>query len=181
MFLKSGLTCFEPLARRVAIRIQGAPGYRRLAKRLKPDFTISEADADERAVIFKGYEPAVADCITVYVARRQQAIVGSVHLVRHPPQEEFPLAGQWFYSLEVWPLWRRMGLGEALLRKVLDQAKAENAPALFCLVFADAPAALKLYHKLGFKRVVVPGFEEQLEDEQRLSGRRRVVLCKSLD
>jgi ribosomal protein S18 acetylase RimI-like enzyme len=63
---------------------------------------------------------------------------------------------------------------------VIEQAKAENAPVLSCLVYEDYPAALNLYRKLGFEKIVVPGLEEQLEAERSLQGRRRVLFRKPL-
>jgi ribosomal protein S18 acetylase RimI-like enzyme len=177
--LKTVFSSFLTTARGAAKRIQAKPGYRSLASRLQPRFTIAIANRAERAKFFGDADLADSVSSTLYVARRKQSIVGFVHLVRHPP-EDFPVVGHWFSGLEVRLLWRRMGLGERLVRRVIDQAKAENASMLSCLVYEDNHAALNLYRKLGFEKAVIPGLEEQLEAERSLQGRRRVLFRKPL-
>jgi hypothetical protein len=44
------------------------------------------------------------------------------------------------------------------------------------LVYKDNRAALRMYAKLEFAKVTVPGLEKMLEDEEATSGRRRIVL-----
>jgi ribosomal protein S18 acetylase RimI-like enzyme len=73
-----------------------------------------------------------------------------------------------------------MGVGEALARRVIRQAKAEEAQELFLAVFEDSLPAMNLYRKLGFERVVLPGLEEELIAEGQREGRRRVTMRKVL-
>jgi len=73
-----------------------------------------------------------------------------------------------------------MGIGEALVQRVITKAEEEKAPELLCLVFDDNRAALNLYDKLGFQRAVLPALEEKLEAEMRAWGRRRVLMRKAL-
>lgn len=160
---------------------QRTQAYRTLANRLNQGFTIFIAGPNDLAEVYgKDAPPEIDSATTVFAARSRRAIIGLVYLVRHA-QEHYPYVGHWFFGLKVWPLWRRMGLGEALVRQVIEQAKEEKAPALFCLVFEDNRAALNLYAKLGFQRALLPALDEQLEEEIPLYGCRRVLLRKALD
>jgi ribosomal protein S18 acetylase RimI-like enzyme len=160
--------------------LQGTAAYRRLANRFRPGFTIMAAEAlDLKKLQAAGLADEHGPEVTIYVACGKQHILGFVYLVRHPP-ESFPYSGHYFYDLHVHPLWRRLGLGELLLQRVIDQCRLEKAPALFGLVFEDNRPALNLYGKLGFQRAVQPGLEAQLEEERRRFGRRRVLLRKAL-
>jgi ribosomal protein S18 acetylase RimI-like enzyme len=73
-----------------------------------------------------------------------------------------------------------MGIGEDLTCKVINQAVAEGAPELVLLVGEDNLSAIRLYAKLGFKKTVVPELQEQLEEERRAWGMRRVLMRKVL-
>jgi GNAT superfamily N-acetyltransferase len=159
---------------------QGTQAYRMLANRLHPDFTISVAGPRDLAAVYGEDPPPDLDsAITIFAARSRRGIIGFVCLVRHP-QEKYPYVGHWFSGLKVWPQWRRMGVGEALVQRVIGQAEEEKAPALFCLVFEDNRAALNLYAKLGFQRALLPALEVQLEEESQTWGSRRVLLRKVL-
>ena len=160
--------------------VQRAHVYQTLAQRLAPGFTISLAGPNDLAKIFGGEPPPdLKSNSTIFVARSRLSLIGYVLLVKHP-QENYPYVGHWFYGLWVSPLWRRLGIGEALLQQVIEQAEAEKASALFCLVFEDNRAALNLYDKLGFHIAVLPALEKELADEIRTYGRRRVLLRKAL-
>ncbi|MCI0478635.1 MAG: GNAT family N-acetyltransferase, partial [Anaerolineales bacterium] len=113
--------------------------------------------------------------VTNYVAKRGKHLFGFVQLVRHPP-EHFPYVGAWLFSLVVWGRYRGMGIGEALTRRVIEQARAEDARELRLLVFADNARAINLYRKLGFEFADAPEFTQVLDDEARQTGRRRVVM-----
>jgi GNAT superfamily N-acetyltransferase len=160
--------------------VQGTHAYRTLVGGLNPGFFISAAGPNDLAEVYgEDTTPDLETTTTLFIARHRHFIIGQVSLVRHP-QESYPYVGHWFYALRVFPLWRRMGVGEALVQIVIDRAKAEKAPELFCLVFDDNSPALNLYGKLGFQRVVLPAFEELLKEEMQVLGRRRVLLRKAL-
>jgi len=54
-------------------------------------------------------------------------------------------------NIAIHPDLRRQGLGEAVLRKVLDQVRNENAKFVYLEVRPSNAAAFALYKKLGFK------------------------------
>lgn len=122
---------------------------------------------------------ATSPGVTNYAARIWGNVVGFVQLVRHST-DDLPFTGHWLFSLQVWPLWRGLGIGEDLSRRVIEQAVAEGAKELFCLVRNDNYAAQNLYGKLGFESWIIPSIKEQLEKEWIAFGIRRVVLRKAL-
>ena len=92
----------------------------------------------------------------------------------------FPMSDTSSSARQVLPRWRGFGIGAALAQEVMDQAAREGAPELICLGFQDNSAALNLYGDLGFAPAIIPALEEQLEEEERTEGWRRVLLRKAL-
>jgi GNAT superfamily N-acetyltransferase len=158
-------------------KIQGLPAYRRLARKLRPAFIIAEVDREVQVPWSADPWPP-APGVTSYAARSRETVLGLVHLLRYPPGA-FPY-GYWLHNLRICPLCRRMGLGAALVQRVIDRARQENAPELFCLVTDDNLPALELYQRLGFRRAWYPPFEARQEQEKQSCGTRRFLLRKVL-
>jgi ribosomal protein S18 acetylase RimI-like enzyme len=167
-------------------RLQQTAAFRAWVKRFRPAYDIPEASARDLMTVYAWTDPSGervprprSPHVTDYVAKRGQEVIGFVQLVRHP-EAHFPYVGYWLFSLRVRTRYRGMGIGEALTRRVIDQAQAEGAKELFLNVFEDNRPALALYRKLGFERVALPVLEEEFAAEGQREGRRRVTLRRSL-
>lgn len=179
---------FWPLRPASAIlrRLQRLPLFRAWIKRFRPAYTIEEAIPSDLLAVQARLNPG-SDAlpqrqmpgVTNYVAKHGTQLLGFVQLVRHPP-EHFPYVGAWLSGHIVWGRYRGMGLGEALTRRVIEQAQSEGARELRLLVFADNTRAINLYRKLGFESADAPEFMQVLDGETGQSGRRRVVMRCSL-
>jgi ribosomal protein S18 acetylase RimI-like enzyme len=85
-------------------------------------------------------------------ARVSEELVGYGRLERSPADPaEFGVV-----ALTVLAVYRRKGLGEALLRALLRAAAAVGLPQVWLSVRPDNTAALCLYRKLGFVRDANP-------------------------
>ena len=175
---------------RVVRRLQRLSVFRVWVKRFRPAYTIQEASPSDLMTLHAWLSPGGEDALpasernanpylTTYVARSGADVLGFVSLLRHP-ETEFPHTGHWLYSLTVRTRYRRIGVGEALTRRVIEQARAESAPELLLYVFENNAPAIALYRKLGFERVVLPALEAELEADVQKYGRRRVPLRKPL-
>jgi len=160
--------------------------YRRLATYLSPEFIIREASPVDMAMIEAHFNPASSSPmpapspeVTNFIACRKNKVIGFVQLVRHEEDVLFG-SGHWLFSLYVWPLYRGRGIGEALSRRVMEQARMENARELSLLLYEDNQAACSMYEKLGFARVIIPELEKMLEEESKSFGRRRIVRRRML-
>ena len=58
--------------------------------------------------------------------------------------------GCWILGLWVLPLTRGRGIGETLIRHVIDTARERGEPGLYCHIVSTNAASLRLFHKLGF-------------------------------
>ena len=160
--------------------------YRRLAIGFRPEFMIREAYPADMVMVETHFNPgssipmqASSPDVTNFIACRKNRIIGFVQLVR-PDRGASHYSGYWLFTLYVWPLYRGLGIGEALSRRVMEQARMENARELSLLVYEDNRAASCMYKKLGFARVLVPELEKMLEEEKKSYGRRRIVLRRQL-
>ena len=170
----------------LAAKTQRTSAYRYLAGRFVRNIRIGEANDQERLLVHSWWNPGYSGTsvpssphTTDFVAKKGNRVVGYVQLVRR--SENFKSeAGHWLFGLLVRPLYRNMGIGEALSRKVIEQASQEGARELLLLVHEDNRNAVELYRKLGFERRKIEGLEESLEKERSATGRRRVVMGKLL-
>lgn len=101
-------------------------------------------------------DPWSADAITKDVTA-QEGIYVAVALIgdeRAGYAEYRSVAGEaQIYNIAVAPEFRRAGVGEALLRHLIEKAEAEGCSLVTLEVRAGNDAAMQLYKKLGFREV----------------------------
>ena len=130
------------------------------------------AVADLTAAVYLGggfsstdYEPALRDVArrareaTVLVARRAGQLLGAVTVAtRGGPWAEQAVRGDAVVRmLAVSPDARRSGVGEALMRSCLDEARTAGCTVVRLFSQADMTTAHRLYGRLGFVRA--PSFD----------------------
>ena len=96
-----------------------------------------------------------AQAITVLVAEDAETdeIIGTVYGVDHRHAFGDPANGSSLWCLAVAPQARHGGIGEALVRHLIEQFQARGCAFLDLSVMHDNEQAIALYEKLGFERV----------------------------
>ncbi len=94
---------------------------------------------------------------TYLVAEDEQtgAVIGTIMGVDHRMAFNDPESGASFWCLAVDPQASRPGVGEGLVRTIVERYKARQRAYLDLSVLHDSTAAIALYEKLGFRRVPV--------------------------
>jgi ribosomal protein S18 acetylase RimI-like enzyme len=82
------------------------------------------------------------------VADLDGQLVGTVSLY----ESDRPKNSIHLFALEVGPVWRRQGIGSALVQYVIDEARRRGRVRVYLEVRTDNPAR-RIYHRLGFRRV----------------------------
>jgi ribosomal protein S18 acetylase RimI-like enzyme len=113
------------------------------AEWLREHFTIEKEDA---RVLDDPNGRIIRRGGAILFARRKDAVVGTCALLRKR-DGVFELA-----KLGVAAGERRNGVGEALVRAVIERARAMGASALYLQTSPELKAANRLYRKLGFKK-----------------------------
>ncbi len=87
----------------------------------------------------------------ILVADLGGSIVGtvSVYVPGDPPRSMH------LFALDVGPEWRNRGVGGALVRHVVEEARSRRLRSVHLEVRVDNPAR-RLYHRIGFRRVGGP-------------------------
>lgn len=95
--------------------------------------------------------------ITVFVAESETSggIVGTVMGVDHKHAFDDPDAGSSLWCLAVDAQAAEPGIGEALVRRIIEHSQARGANWLDLSVLHDNKEAIALYEKLGFRRIPV--------------------------
>ena len=95
--------------------------------------------------------------ITTFIAEEDGTgtIIGTVMGVDHARAFDDPERGASLWCLAVGPQARAGGIGEALVRRVVEHFKARGSAYLDLSVLHDNEQAIALYDKLGFKRLPV--------------------------
>ncbi|MDD4650674.1 MAG: GNAT family N-acetyltransferase [Methanothrix sp.] len=170
----------------VLIKLQGAALYRKIAGKLGPEFSITQADGKDMEKVHEIWNPGgrLNSCkpdplVKNYVAKIDSEIVGFVQRVTHPPNHH-PYAGHWLFSLMVRVKARGMGIGESLCRHLIDVAREDGIEELLLLVYEDNSPAINLYRKLGFKLTKLPDLQSKLDEELLMTGRRRIIMYQRL-
>jgi|WetSurMetagenome_2_1015567.scaffolds.fasta_scaffold162974_2 ribosomal protein S18 acetylase RimI-like enzyme len=174
-------------AARFALRcMQAVPLYRFFGRRLAPPVLTLVADDNDLEAVHRRLNPFAPyqrqtpnPNVTNWVAKQGGKIIGFVQLIYHP-EDHFPWVGYWLFSLHVWGLYRGLGIGEALTRRVIEKAETQGVEELFLAVLEDNNRAMRLYRKLGFAPISLPALEPSFAAEKQQSGRRRIVMRKRL-
>ncbi len=93
--------------------------------------------------------------ITVFVAESETTggIIGTVMAIDHRKAFKDPQNGSSLWCLAVDPQATEPGIGEALVRRVIEHSQARGAEWLDLSVLHDNQDAIALYEKLGFRRI----------------------------
>jgi len=165
-------------------KLQHLSFYRRLAGLLKRGITIKEANEEGMRSFYRWVNPKKPIAIrrnpnvTNFVAKKAHKVIDFVQLVTHPNNNLY--SGWWLSSLSIKPIYRGMGIGEELTKAVIEKAKTHGAKELSLVVREDNKNAIGLYKKIGFKRKIKPGLEENLEKEAIKTGHRRILMSVNL-
>ncbi len=171
----------------IAVRwLQSRAIYRALGKRYAPRIEIVAAGAADLKAVHRYLSPG-EPCrmeephpnVTDWVAKAGAKVIGFAQCVHHS-EPHSPWAGYWLFSLTVWRRYRGLGIGEALIKCVIEYAGAQGAEQLFLAVFSDNGSAMCMYSKLGFEHITLPALEPGLAAEAHQFGRRRIIMCKRL-
>lgn len=102
--------------------------------------------ADQRAARIA--ELAEADGSLMVVAMSGEVMVGELSFSAHKPAR---MAHHGHFGIGIRSTWRGVGLGETMVRLLIDWASAHPKLEKVCLgVFAENEPAIALYRKLGF-------------------------------
>ncbi len=90
----------------------------------------------------------------------------------------FPFEGYWIHGFFVKPRFRRSGIGQLLIRQIIDRAAKENASCIFLLVRVTNKAAIYLYLKNNFRFTTVGAIENQVLSSQDAQSRQILMARK---
>lgn len=163
--------------------LQSRTLWRWVGRRLFHDIRITEASAFDLVYIHKRLNPGSPyaqsppdRAVTTLVATWHGRTLGFAQLECYPPSHA-PYVGYWIISLSaLHPLYRGLGIGEALCRAMLTIARDKGADKIFLGVKLKNHPAINLYRKLGFEQIRVPG----LDDQPEVGGQRRETLRISM-
>ena len=168
------------------LALQGTPLYRRAAAFLHPSYAIAVATSEDILAVHQwlspsgayGDQPVARTNGVDYVAKHSSRVIGFVQYV-HWDENIGPHAGDWLFSLFVRLSWRGVGVGEALCRRLLNDARAQGISDIRLIVDADNVPAVRLYHKLGFERQHLPALDALLA-EKSTAGRVEIIMGRRL-
>ena len=160
------------------------PTYRGSRRRPKGFFVrrlASEADAKAVNKIYaaRGMVPVSPDffwakrdsrSLTYFVAEEESSgeIIGTVTGVNHHKLFDDPERGSSLWCLAVDPAARQPGVGEVLVRHLAEYFQARGSASLDLSVLHDNDQAIRLYEKIGFRRLPVFAVKRKNPINERL-------------
>jgi len=168
-------------ASRALTTVQGVPAYRRAARRIAPPVVVSEASPADMTSLWRQMAscqagpPRAGPDVLRFAARLGGRVAGFADLV-HVPEERGAWAGDWLASLAVRARYRGLGVGQALVRRVVAEAEVRGIGELRLAVCEDDRRTIRLCRKLGFEPVVVAALEPVIREGRACDARRRVIM-----
>ncbi len=156
----------KPLAAALLCCVQRPKIYRFLAKRVIAQDFFYHLEAPE-------------DNSRFIVARKGNEVIGRTSISNFSPGE-FPFSGWRIYDLWVNWRYRRLGIGERLTKMSCDIAAQGQAREIKLLAFRDSKPAIRLYRKMGFRRISIPEIDKQLREEAERTRRERIIMAKDI-
>ena len=165
--------------------LQGISLYRLCGRRFAPPLSITTATQSENESYQQRFDSYLAyrrrspnPDVLHLVAKQGAKLYGFARLIHHP--EGHAWAGHWIFSLHVRGVYRGLGIGEMLIKHMIDKAREKGAAQLFLAVDEDNKRAISLYQKHNFIRIKMPALEPLLAAEEEKTGRRRILMGKRL-
>jgi ribosomal protein S18 acetylase RimI-like enzyme len=167
--------------------LQSQTLWRLTGRRLFHGIRIKEASASDLVYIHKRLNlgsPCAQSLpnreVTNLIATWHGRTLGFAQLEYNPPSHA-PYVGYWIISLStLHPLYRGLGIGEALCRAMLTIAREGGADEVFLGVKMKNHPAINLYRKLGFEQICVPGLDTQPEEAGQRQEKLRMSMMKYL-
>lgn len=179
-------------------RLQTLKIYRVIAKKLinsKISYRIATEKDAHKLSRFYGYEqlPEIEDPVGLLknqlqnpndygytlIACEKDKIIGATILTTIPENKTL-YPDWWIFGMTVRTRYRGSGIGEGIMRMVMEKAYEEGAYRLNLLVFEKNKAAVNLYRKMGFGQIFIPELDKQLEEEVHKGQRRRIIMSRSI-
>lgn len=107
-------------------------------------FWLEEPDKE----LFSNPESIVQNDGNIFFALYKDKAVGTVALIKEDDGKKYEVS-----KMAVSPEYRGLGIGEKLLRYVLDYARKNNFNYLYLVSNTKLAPAIRLYEKLGFKQI----------------------------
>jgi ribosomal protein S18 acetylase RimI-like enzyme len=179
-------------------RLQALKIYRNIARKLINSkiryHTATEKDAYKLSR-FYGYEqlPEIEDPVGLlkhqlqnpndygytFIACKKEKIVGAT-ILTSIPENKILYPDWWIFGMTVRTRYRGSGIGEGIMRMVMEKASEGGASRLNLLVFEKNKAAVNLYRKMGFRKISIPELDKQLEEEAQKEKRRRIIMSRPI-
>jgi signal peptidase I len=115
-----------------------------------------------------------------FIARKREKIIGTAILTSFPKNSTL-YPDWWIFGMMVRTRYRGAGIGEGLMRMVMEKASEGGVSSVNLLVFKENKAAISLYHKVGFRRISIPKLDKQLEEDVQKGQRRRIIMSSPIE
>ena len=162
---------------------------RQLKRKLFPKITyriVSSADLPALARFYNTGGEQIAQATgkgwLYCLAEHKGKIVAAVAASR-AWEEIAPDNSWWIMGLYVVPRYQGGGIGEGLVAKAISALKEQGIDVVFLNLFENNIPAIKLYQKLGFKRVDVPEMEKKINEHYARvapDSAQSLVLCRKI-
>jgi signal peptidase len=180
-------------------RFQALKIYRNIARTLinsKISYRIATEKDASKLSRFYGYEqlPEIEDPVGLlknqlqnpsdygytFIACKKEKIIGATILTSIPENKTL-YPDWWIFGMTVRTRCRGSGIGEGLMRMLMEKASEEGASRINLLVFEKNKAAINLYRKIGFRQISIPELDKQLEEEAQKEKRRRIIMSRPMN
>jgi ribosomal protein S18 acetylase RimI-like enzyme len=115
-----------------------------------------------------------------FIACKGEKIVGATILTSIPGDKTL-YDDWWIFGMTVRTRYRGSGIGEGIMRMVIEKASEQGASRLNLLVYEKNKAAINLYLKMEFRQISIPEIDKQLEEEAQKEKRRRIIMSRPID
>ena len=177
--VETGRRRMHQLLKRSLLAVQSSNAYSRMAQRLHLHVEIAPATERDLTLVrcLRVQSPSHGRKTGHLVAKIRGVPCGYMWTGTDPPHER-PYAGLWISQLRVHPLFRRFHVAQGLVQRAADDGRKHGYRTMLALVYDEDPVVLRLYTKLGFKRVPAPeGEPDPLAD--RPFSAWSLDLCRS--
>jgi RimJ/RimL family protein N-acetyltransferase len=115
-----------------------------------------------------------------FIACKKEKIIGATILTSIPENKTL-YPDWWVFGTTVRTRYRGSGIGEGIMRMVMEKAAEEDASRINLLVFEKNKAAINLYRKMGFRQISITKLDKQLEEEAQKEKRRRIIMSRPIE
>jgi L-amino acid N-acyltransferase YncA len=157
--------------------------YRSVRRLFYPKYVVKEIEYEEVQKYKRFFYPSLKEKEELHphpdyyyfkACTKRNSIIGTLILYRHTIKQVYS-GDAWMYRIWVHPLYRRLGIGDALNMQALNKAKCLKCRELYVSIDKENQASVSIAKKMGLQACVWESLKPEYQNYLNEKGNKEMI------